>query len=383
MSEADNRGRVPFNRPFRTGHETEFVERAIAAHHVSAGGAFTKECETWLREATGAAGVLLTHSATAALEIAALLLDGEPGSEVIMPSFTFPTTASAFARRGFTPVFVDIEPETLTLDPARVDAAIGERTVAIAPVHYAGVGCAMEPLLDFAAEHRLRIVEDAAQGLLSSRNGRALGSFGDLAAISFHETKNVTSGEGGALLVNDPELVSRAETLRDKGTDRAQFERGHVSKYTWVEIGSSFAMSDVSAAFLLAQLEQAEAITASRRHTWDTYHEGLAGLEAEGRLRRPRVPSGCEHNAHIYYLLLDDPGSRARVLSELNEVGVNAVFHYVPLHSSPAGERYGRASGKLTVTDDVSSRLIRLPLWAGMPEGDVERVIEVVVRVLG
>jgi dTDP-4-amino-4,6-dideoxygalactose transaminase len=382
MNEAGNSFPIPFNRPFRTGSETQYIEQAIGSGQVSAGGGFTKACESWLEAATGARQALLTHSGTGALELAALLIDGEPGAEVIMPSFTFPTTASAFARRGFTPVFVDIEAETLTLDPAQVEAAITDRTVAIVPVHYAGVGCEMGPLLTLAERHGLKVVEDAAQGLLARRDGKALGGSGDLATISFHETKNVTCGEGGALLVNDPTLVPRAETLRDKGTNRAHFERGEVDKYTWVELGSAFAMSDVSAAFLWAQLEEAESITASRRSTWESYREGFAELEAEGLLRLPRIPAGCDHNAHTFYVLLAHPRSRGRVLADLNAEGVNSVFHYVPLHSSPAGMRYGRADWELPVTDKVSAQLVRLPLWAGMKESEVERVVDTVVQVL-
>jgi dTDP-4-amino-4,6-dideoxygalactose transaminase len=382
MEAAETGVRIPFNRPYRTGAEAEHIEQAIERMHVSSGGDFTALSEAWLQEATGSPKAILTHSGTGALELAALLIDAADGDEVIMPSFTFPTTASAFVRRGLRPVFVDIEPETLALDPEAVAAAVGERTVAIAPVHYGGVGCDMAALAEIAAPRRLRLVEDAAQALMASRAGRPLGGIGDLAAISFHETKNLTCGEGGALLVNDPALVARAETLRDKGTNRAHFERGEVDKYTWVEVGSSFAMSEVSAAYLWAQLEHAEEITASRRATWEAYHEGLAELEAAGVARRPHVPADCEHNAHTYYLLVEPGIDRSQLLAELNREGVNAVFHYVPLHSSPAGLRYGRVAGEMEITDDLSARLIRLPLWAGMPTADVERVVETVTRVL-
>lgn len=374
---------IPFNHPFRTGVETTHIEQAIENVHLSSGGAFTERCEEWLQASSDSERAILTHSGTGALELAALLVGGERGDEVIMPSFTFPTTASAFARRGLVPVFVDIEPESLTIDPVQVEAALSEKTVAVVPVHYGGVGCDMDALRALAGSQSARIVEDAAQALLATRDGKPLGGSGDLAAISFHETKNLTCGEGGALLVNDPDLVDRAQILRDKGTDRVRFERGEVDKYTWVDLGSSFAMSEVSAAFLWAQLEDAKAITESRHRAWDAYHDGLADLEARGRARRPVVPPSCEHNAHTYYLLLAEGTDRASVLAALNASGVNAVFHYVPLHSSPAGQAYGRAAGDLAVTDDVSDRLIRLPLWADMPPADVDRVVETVIRVLG
>lgn len=382
MEEAERPARIPFNRPFRAGSETDYIELAIDRMHLSAGGEFTRRCESWLREATGSGRAILTHSGTGALELAALLIEAEAGDEVIMPSFTFPTTASAFVRRGLVPVFVDIEPDSLLLDPEAVAAAVGERTAAIVPVHYGGVGCDMVRLGEIASPHGVRLVEDAAQALMATRHGRPLGGVGELAAISFHETKNLSCGEGGALLVNDSALVELAETLRDKGTDRAHFERGEVDKYTWVEIGSSFAMSEVSAAFLWGQLEDAEAITASRRRTWDAYHDGLANLEADGLARRPLVPAGCEHNAHTYYLILAEGSDRGEVLRALNEAGVNAVFHYVPLHSSPAGRRYGRTSGDLAITEDLSARLIRLPLWAGMDDDAVERVVAAVHQTL-
>jgi dTDP-4-amino-4,6-dideoxygalactose transaminase len=280
--------------------------------------------------------------------------------------------------RGATPVFVDVREDTLNMDPELAAAAVTPATAAIVPVDYAGVGCEMGPLRELATDSGVMLIEDAAQGLMASREGQALGSFGDLGALSFHETKNVTCGEGGALLVNDPELIERAEILRDKGTNRQRFERGQTEKYTWVDIGSSFAMSDLNAAFLWGQLEEAVEITASRLATWERYHRGFAELEAEGLVRRPIVPDACTHNAHMYYLLLSGPNERRRVINDLDERGINAVFHYVPLHSSPAGRRYGRASGELPVTDDASERLLRLPLWADMPDETVVTVIDAV-----
>jgi dTDP-4-amino-4,6-dideoxygalactose transaminase len=370
--------RIPFNRAYRTGLETAHIEAAIEGMHLSARGKYTGLCEEWLQERTGVPRAMLTTSCTAALEMAAGLAGVGPGDEVIMPSFSFVTTATAFVIRGATPVFVDVVEDTLNIDPEQVADSVTDATKAVVPVHYAGVGCDMDALGRIAAERELMLIEDAAQGLMATRDGRALGTFGVLGAISFHETKNVTSGEGGALLINDPEFVEHAEVMRDKGTDRQRFERGETALYTWVEVGSSYAMSDLNAAFLWGQLERAEEITASRLATWSRYHEAFAELEREGLARRPVVPESCVPNAHMYYLLLRSPAERERVLAELNEGGVNAVFHYVPLHSSPGGRRHGRAHGRLPVTDDASSRLIRLPLWAGMDHETADRVIDAV-----
>jgi dTDP-4-amino-4,6-dideoxygalactose transaminase len=369
---------VPFNRAYRTGRETAHIEAAIESTHLSAGGRFTKLCEGWLTERTGSERAMMTTSCTAALEMAAILAEVGEGDEVVMPSFGFVSTATAFVLRGATPVFVDVREDTLNMDPGLAAAAVTPATAAIVPVDYAGVGCDMEPLRELADDRGVMLIEDAAQGLMASRAGRALGSFGDVGALSFHETKNVTCGEGGALLVNDPELIERAEILRDKGTNRQRFERGETAKYTWIDLGSSFAMSDLNAAFLWGQLEEAEAITASRLATWGRYHEGFAELEADGLVRRPVVPDDCTQNAHMYYLLLSGPAERAQVIEDLDKRRINAVFHYVPLHSSPAGRRYGRASGELPVTDDASGRLLRLPLWADMPDETVVTVIDAV-----
>lgn len=374
---------VPFNRPFATGAELGHIEQAILGGHLSGRGPYTRQCTDWLERETSARSALLTHSGTGALEMAALLAGLEPGDEVILPSFTFVTSASAFALRGAVPVFVDVRPDTLNLDESLVEAAVTPRTRAIVAVHYAGVACEMDTLLAVAARHRLLVIEDAAHALPSTYRGRPLGSIGDLGAISFHETKNLTAGEAGALLVNREDLREQGEVVLDKGTDRARFHRGEVDRYRWTSLGSSFAPSEITAAFLWAQLEQAAEITAMRAAIWSRYHAALAGLEEAGALRRPRVPAECEHNAHLYYVLLGDRSARDRVLSRLEERGVNAVFHYVPLHSSPAGRRYGRPHGDLRVTDDVSGRLLRLPLWAGMESADVAHVIAALQEACG
>jgi dTDP-4-amino-4,6-dideoxygalactose transaminase len=364
---------IPFNKPHVTGHEHRYIQDAIERGHLSGNGHYSKLCQGWLEQRLGAPKVLLTHSCTAALEMAAILADIGPGDEVIMPSFTFVSTANAFVLRGATPVFVDVREDTFNLDERLIEAAITPRTKAIVPVHYAGVGCDMAAIMAIAHRHGLIVIEDAAQALMADQAGRPLGSWGHLAAFSFHETKNVISGEGGALVVNDPALVERAEIIREKGTNRSQFLRGQVDKYTWVDVGSSFLPSDILAAFLWSQLEEADAITRARLDLWDRYHAALAPLEATGRLRRPVVPAESRHNAHMYYVLLNDGETRDRVLKALNAAGVNAVFHYVPLHSAPAGQRYARAHGALPMTDHAGARLLRLPLWVGL--GDALGVV--------
>lgn len=369
---------VPFNRPTLAGSEYEYIVQALGHGHLSADGPFGKRSEAWLEQQTGARRALATHSATAALEMAALLLDIEPGDEVVMPSFTFVSTANAFVLRGAVPVFVDIKPSTLNLDEALVEDALTERTKAIVAVHYAGVACEMDALLELARPRGIAVIEDAAQALGSSYRGRPAGGLGDLAALSFHETKNVISGEGGALLVSREDLVERAIVLRDKGTDRSRFFRGLVDKYSWVDLGSSFGMSELTAAFLWAQLEHADRLTAERLRTWQLYHEAFAGLESDGLVRRPIVPAHVEHNGHMYYLLLPSLERRAALIEELERKGINAVFHYVPLHTSPAGRRYGRTSGVLPNTAAAGEGLVRLPLWAGLPDEDVQRVVECV-----
>jgi dTDP-4-amino-4,6-dideoxygalactose transaminase len=358
--------RTPFNRPHMSGKELTYIAEAHFNGQLAGDGPFTMRCHEWLEAYSGSPRALLTHSCTAALEMAALLLDIAPGDEVIMPSYTFVSTANAFVLRGATPVFVDIREDTLNLDEEKIEAAITNRTKAIVVVHYAGVACDMDPILNIARTHGLKIVEDAAQGLMSTYNGKPLGSIGDLGTLSFHETKNVISGEGGALLINDPRLTQRGEIIREKGTDRSRFFRGEVDKYTWQDIGSSFLPGELIAAFLWAQFEEAKQITLERMARWNFYHDLAAPLEDRGILRRPIVPENCIHNGHMYYVLLPSPKHREVALNELKKNNVNSVFHYVPLHSSPAGVRYGRTSGSLDVTVMQSERLVRLPMFVGL-----------------
>lgn len=372
--------RIPFNWPYLTGKETSYIDEAHRRGGLAGDGHFTKRCHLWLEQRTLCRKALLTHSCTAALEMSALLLDIQPGDEIIMPSYTFVSTANAFVLRGGVPVFVDIREDTLNLDERLIEAAVTARTRVIAPVHYAGVACEMDAIMAVARRHRLKVVEDAAQGVMASYKGRALGSIGDLGAYSFHETKNVISGEGGALLVNAPELVSRAEIIREKGTDRSRFFRGEVDKYTWQEVGSSFLPGELIAAFLLAQLEDADGITQQRLASWRRYHDLLEPLESRGLLRRPVIPDGCQHNGHMYYVLLAPEIDRRAVLDDFKRNDIWSVFHYVPLHSSPAGRRYGRTHGSLDVTDRQSERLVRLPLWVGLGEEQQDRVIDVLAR---
>ncbi|WP_105423369.1 dTDP-4-amino-4,6-dideoxygalactose transaminase [Neorhizobium sp. T25_27] len=375
--------RIEFNRPFMTGKELYYIAEAKFGNMLAGDGPFTKRCHEWLKNKSGCVKPLLTHSCTAALEMAALLLDIEPGDEIIMPSYTFVSTANAFVLRGGVPVFVDIREDTLNLDERLIESAITSRTRAIAPVHYAGVACEMDTIMSIAKRHGLKVVEDAAQGVMAAYKGRALGSIGDLGAYSFHETKNVISGEGGALLVNDPALALRAEIIREKGTDRGRFFRGEVDKYTWQEVGSSFLPGELIAAFLFAQLEEAERITNHRLGIWQHYHALLEPLEAKGLLRRPIVPDECQHNAHMYYVLLAPEIDRQKVLSELKRSDIFSVFHYVPLHSSPAGKRYGRAQGDLQVTNIQSERLVRLPLWVDLTAEQQEHVVRVLKDAIG
>ncbi|MDQ0134144.1 dTDP-4-amino-4,6-dideoxygalactose transaminase [Neorhizobium galegae] len=375
--------KIEFNRPFMTGKELYYIAEAKFGNMLAGDGPFTKRCHEWLKNKSGCVKPLLTHSCTAALEMAALLLDIEPGDEIIMPSYTFVSTANAFVLRGGVPVFVDIREDTLNLNERLIESAITSRTRAIAPVHYAGVACEMDTIMSIAKRHGLKVVEDAAQGVMAAYKGRALGSIGDLGAYSFHETKNVISGEGGALLVNDPALAVRAEIIREKGTDRGRFFRGEVDKYTWQEVGSSFLPGELIAAFLCAQLEEAERITNHRLSIWQHYHTLLEPLEAKGLLRRPIVPDECQHNAHMYYVLLAPEIDRQKVLSELKRSDIFSVFHYVPLHSSPAGKRYGRTHGDLQVTNIQSERLVRLPLWVDLTAEQQEHVVRVLKDAIG
>ena len=336
---------IPFNRPHMTGKELSYIAQAHANGRLAGDGPFTQKCQGWLEKRTGSGKALLTHSCTAALEMAAILDGIRPGDEIIMPSYTFVSTANAFALRGGVPVFVDIRPDTLNMDEKLIEAAITPRTKAIAPVHYAGVACEMDVIMDIAKRHKLVVIEDAAHGIMSAYKGKSLGALGHLGAYSFHETKNIISGEGGALLINDPRFIERAEIVREKGTNRSQFFRGQVDKYTWVDIGSSYLPGEVIAAFLWAQMEEARAITAKRLKIWERYHKALAPLEVAGKLRRPIVPGSCRHNAHMYYVLLSPGADCQRILTEFGRKNILAVSHYVPLHSSPAGKLYGRAQG--------------------------------------
>lgn len=366
---------IPFNKPFTIGAELDYITDAVKRGHLSGDGYYTKLCHRWLEEKLGAKRALLTHSCTAALEMAAILCDIQPGDEVIMPSYTFVSTANAFVLRGGVPVFVDIRRDTLNLDETLIEAAITGKTKAIVPVHYAGVSCEMDTIMAIARRHKLLVVEDAAQAVLSEYRGRRPGAIGDMGCLSFHETKNVISGEGGALLINNPALVERAEIIREKGTNRSKFFRGEVDKYTWVDIGSSFLPSELIGAFLWAQLEHAEAIIERRRQVCAIYREALQDLADEGLLSLPQLePEGVAGNGHMFYLFTRTAAERAPLLAHLKAAGVHAVFHYVPLHSSPAGRRFGRAYGTLAVTDDLAERLVRLPLYFNLGDDEARAI---------
>lgn len=354
---------IPFNKPYIVGKELYYIAQAVQNGHLSGDGPFTKQCNQWLQEHFHAPKVLLTHSCTAALEMAAILCDIKPGDEFIVPSYTFVSTVNAFVLRGGVPVFVDIRPDTMNMDEKLVEQAITPRTKVIVPVHYAGVGCDMDKIMDIAHRHDLLVVEDAAQGVCATYKGRYLGTIGHLGCYSFHETKNFISGEGGALVVNDRRFFERAEIIREKGTNRSQFFRGMVDKYTWVDIGSSYLPSEMIAAFLCAQLEESDKITRKRLSLWNTYHEALAGAESEGLLRRPGIPAECEHNAHMYYILLKDLDTRTKLIDYLREEGVRPVFHYVPLHNAPKGLELGGGKYHLPVTVEYADRLLRLPCY--------------------
>lgn len=373
--------KIPFNKPYMTGKELWYIAQAHHNGWLAGDGEFTRMCNAWLENRTGAPKAVLTHSCTAALEMAAILADIQHGDEVIMPSYTFVSTANAFVLRGGVPVFVDIRPDTLNIDETKIEAAITSKTKAIVTVHYAGVGCEMDSILEVASARGLAVIEDAAQGVLASYKGRPLGSMGDLGTLSFHETKNIISGEGGALLVNRPYFAERAEIIRDKGTNRSQFFRGEIDKYTWVDVGSSFLPSELIAAFLWAQMEEADTITRRRIELWSTYHARFEAAEKQGWIRRPIIPPHCQHNAHMYYLLLPDLEVRTRFIANLKGRGISAIFHYSPLHNTLAGTKYGRAHGDMTVTEDVAGRLVRLPLWLGLQK-DQEAVIKAILEML-
>ena len=366
---------IPFNSPHISKHELSNIEKANSNGMLAGDGPFSKECQAWLENYTSSQKALLTNSCTAALEMCSYLMDLGPDDEIIMPSYTFVSTANAFVLRGAVPVFVDIREDTLNIDENLIEQAISQKTKAIVVVHYAGVACEMNTILDIAKKHSIPVIEDSAQGILASYKGIPLGSMGMFGCLSFHETKNIHCGEGGALLINDERYVERAEIIREKGTNRSQFFRGQVDKYRWIDIGSSYLPGELTAAFLAAQLEHAVEITRKRLAIWNEYHEIFLGLENSEKIRRPIIPKECEHNGHIYYLLLNKRYNRDSVLKKMNELGVNAVFHYQPLHSSPAGKKYGKHSSPLPVTDDINKRIIRLPMWIGFNQH--ERVLDV------
>jgi dTDP-4-amino-4,6-dideoxygalactose transaminase len=367
--------RIPFNKPFIVGKELFYIAKAVTLGNIGGDGFFTQNCCRLLEERFGIHRVLMTPSCTASLELAAMLCDLKLGDEVILPSFTFVSTANAIVRLGAKPIFVDIRPDTLNLDDSLVEEAITSRTKAIWPVHYAGVGCEMDRIMAVAHSYGLQVVEDAAQGVNAWYNGKPLGSAGGLGTYSFHETKNYICGEGGAICINSPELVERAEILRDKGTNRRQFFRGQVDKYTWVDVGSSYVPSEICCAFLFAQLELLDAITERRRKIYQFYLEQLAPLEAEGLLRLPRIPEHCQTNYHMFYLLLPELQTRDRLIAHLKQQGIQAVFHYVPLHSSPMGKKFGYTEEDLPCTEDLSARLVRLPFYHEISEDEQAQVV--------
>ena len=365
-------GKIQFNRPHMTGKELYYIAEAKFGNMLAGDGPFTKRCHQWLENTTSCNKALLTHSCTAALEMAALLLDIQPGDEIIMPSYTFVSTANAFVLRGGVPVFVDIREDTLNLDERLIEAAITPRTRVIVPVHYAGVACEMDTIMDIAKRHNLKVVEDAAQGVLASYKGKALGTIGDFGAYSFHETKNYSMGEGGALLIRDKKDVEEAEIIREKGTNRSKFFRGQIDKYTWVNYGSSYLPSDMNAAYLYAQLEIADEINEARLACWNRYYEQLLPLKKAGKIDLPTVPEGCVHNAHMFYIKARDLEQRTRFISYMKENGVLTVFHYIPLHTSPAGQKFGRFHGEDRYTTRESERLVRLPMYYGLTLDQVD-----------
>ena len=372
---------IPFNRPYMTGKELWYIAQAHVNGHLAGDGFFTKKCQGWLENRMGAGCALLTHSCTAALEMAAILADIQPGDEVIMPSFTFVSTANAFVLRGAVPVFVDIRSDTFNIDETKIEAAISEKTKAIVPVHYAGVGCEMDTIMAIARRYNLIVIEDAAQAVMANYKGQSLGSIGHLGAVSFHETKNIIAGEGGGLLVNDQNLMERAEIIREKGTNRSQFFRGQVDKYTWLDIGSSYLPSELMAAFLWAQMEEADSITQQRQSIWQNYHLGFASIEKMGKIRRPIVPIECSHNAHMYYLLLPSLECRGKFIERLKGKEIFCLFHYVPLHSSPFGKTCGLIKDAMENTLNIRERIVRLPFCIGI-ENQQNKVVENSIKVI-
>lgn len=379
MNKGNEQKKIPFNKPYSSISEISNIIEAVKSGKICGDGTFTKKCNEWFEENIGRK-ILLTTSCTAALEMMAILLDAKPGDEVIMPSFTFVSTANAFVLRGLVPVFVDIRPDTLNLDENLVEAAITEKTRAIVPVHYAGVGCNMEKLKEIAKKHNLYLFEDAAQGFSSTYKDQPLGTIGDLGTYSFHETKNVISGEGGCLIINNEKFAERAEIIREKGTNRSKFFRGQVDKYTWVDIGSSYLPSDIVAAYLYGQLQNSHEINQKRLQVWDKYNNFFEKYEKSGFIRRPIIPTDCNQNAHMYYVLFNDLATRTKFIEYLKANGITPTFHYIPLHSSPAGVKYGRVSGSMKVTDKVSDTLVRLPMYYELNEDDLTRIFEVIER---
>lgn len=374
---------INFNVPPCTGNEMKYIDQAIASHKICGDGSFTKKCSAWLEQRFDAKKVLLTTSGSSALDMAALLCGLEPGDEVILPSFTFSSTANSFVLAGAKLVFVDIRPDTMNIDETLIERAITEKTKVICVMHYAGVACEMDTVMDIARRHKLLVVEDAAQGIMASYKGKALGTIGDFGCYSFHETKNYSMGEGGAIVINNPDYIEQAEILREKGTNRAKFFRGQVDKYTWVDFGDSYLPSELNAAYLWAQLEMADEINNDRLHSWHEYDAAFKSLEAEGRLGLPAVPEGCVHNAHMYYIKCKDLAERTSLIRFLKERDILAVFHYVPLHSAPAGERFGRFDGEDRYTTAESDRILRLPMYYGLTAEDRGRVIAAVKEFYG
>ena len=371
---------IPFNIPPYVGTELEYVKQAVEAHKICGDGQFTKKCNAWFEEKFGAQKVLLTTSGTTALDMAALLCDLKPGDEVILPSYTFSSTATAFVLAGAKLVFVDIRPDTMNIDETKIEAAITDKTKVIVPMHYAGVACEMDTIMAIAKKHGLKVVEDAAQGVMSTYKGRPLGTIGDFGCYSFHETKNYSMGEGGALVINNAAYNERAEILREKGTDRSKFLRGQVDKYTWIDFGDSYLPSEMNAAYLWGQLEVAEKINDSRLAAWNRYYEALKPLADAGKLELPVIPENCVHNAHMFYVKLKNLQERTAFISFVKEKGVGSVFHYVPLHSAPAGLKFGRFDGEDVYTTKESERLARLPMYYGITDEDVDTVVDAVCQ---
>ena len=366
---------IRFNVPPFTGKEMDYIKQAVENQKICGDGEFTKKCNEWLENKTGTTKALLTTSCTHATEMAAILSNIKPGDEVIMPSYTFVSTADAFVLRGAKAVFVDVRPDTMNIDENLIEEAITDKTKAIVPVHYAGVSCEMDKIMEIAKNHNLMVIEDAAQGIMSEYKGKALGTFGDYGCFSFHETKNFSMGEGGALLIRDEENIEHAEIVREKGTNRAKFFRGQIDKYTWVDAGSSYLPSELNAAYLYAQLELANEITADRMNTWNKYYDAFEELENKERIERPFVPTDCKHNAHMFYLKCKDLEERSAFIKFLGENGIMAVFHYIPLHGAPAGKVFGRFNGEDVYTTKESERLVRLPLYYGLKEDEIEYII--------